>query len=243
MPRSAHGRPQPSPPLERLPTDARLHGLGNGLINVVLLLAILVGSRVIHEFGHFIVARRAGVRSTSSASASRPARYVLPRQEGHRLHAQLAAHRWLRAHGRGGGRIGRSELLRPAGPGPPAGDPARRRDHEHPARLRHLHGIALLPTRSPVATSARSRPTHRPQPIGLQGGQQTGTDPNGIHPMYDDTGDQILAIDGQRFLIFDSLGSRLPPSPTCVHAGQPVTLDRPSRRRQWSACPGHAAAT
>src|SRR5688500_16814454 len=37
-------------------------GLGNGLINVVLLLAFLVVLVVIHELGHFIVARRSGVR-------------------------------------------------------------------------------------------------------------------------------------------------------------------------------------
>ena len=36
-------------------------GLGNGLINVALLLVILVALVVIHEFGHFVVARRAGV--------------------------------------------------------------------------------------------------------------------------------------------------------------------------------------
>ena len=36
-------------------------GLGNGLLNVVILLAILVMLVVIHEFGHFIVARRANV--------------------------------------------------------------------------------------------------------------------------------------------------------------------------------------
>src|SRR5262245_17389971 len=38
-----------------------LIGLGNGLIDVVLLLVILVVLVVIHEFGHFIVARRVGV--------------------------------------------------------------------------------------------------------------------------------------------------------------------------------------
>jgi regulator of sigma E protease len=34
----------------------------NGAINLLLLLVILVVLVVIHEFGHFIVARRAGVR-------------------------------------------------------------------------------------------------------------------------------------------------------------------------------------
>src|SRR5689334_3490710 len=36
--------------------------LGNGVINVALLLVILVALVVIHEFGHFVVARRAGVK-------------------------------------------------------------------------------------------------------------------------------------------------------------------------------------
>ena len=34
----------------------------DGLINIVLLLAVLVVLVLIHEFGHFVVARRAGVR-------------------------------------------------------------------------------------------------------------------------------------------------------------------------------------
>src|SRR5687767_13456651 len=38
-----------------------LIGVGNDVINVVLLLVILVVLVVIHEWGHFIVARRAGV--------------------------------------------------------------------------------------------------------------------------------------------------------------------------------------
>src|SRR5687768_17061917 len=38
-----------------------LIGLGNGLIDVLILLVILVVLVVIHELGHFVVARRAGV--------------------------------------------------------------------------------------------------------------------------------------------------------------------------------------
>ncbi|MBA2557542.1 MAG: RIP metalloprotease, partial [Chloroflexi bacterium] len=40
---------------------------------------------------------------------------------------------------------------------------------------------------------------------GLVGGEQIETDPQG-RPIYDDTGDLIVAIDGQRFAVFDSVG-------------------------------------
>jgi Zn-dependent protease len=49
-------------------------GLGNGLIDVVLLLVILVVLVVIHELGHFVVARRAGVTVLASLAATSTAR-------------------------------------------------------------------------------------------------------------------------------------------------------------------------
>ena len=63
---------------------------------------------------------------------------------------------------------------------------------------------------------------------GLNGGVQTGTDtePDGKQvPVYDQSGDEIVAIDGQRFLMFDSVGSPTAPLDYLKsHAGQQVTL-------------------
>jgi regulator of sigma E protease len=63
---------------------------------------------------------------------------------------------------------------------------------------------------------------------GLKGGVQTGTetDPDGKpFPVYDESGDQIVAIDGQRFLMFDSVGSPTAPLDYLrSHGGQQVTL-------------------
>jgi regulator of sigma E protease len=60
---------------------------------------------------------------------------------------------------------------------------------------------------------------------GLHGGNQIGTDADG-NAIYDETGDLIVGIDGQRFLVFDwNDGSGVPQSTYLrSHAGQTVTL-------------------
>jgi regulator of sigma E protease len=63
--------------------------------------------------------------------------------------------------------------------------------------------------------------------IGLVGGQQTSTDASG-NAIYDDTGDKIIAINGQRFFVFDALGLGGTDTPQGAylraHAGQAVQL-------------------
>jgi membrane-associated protease RseP (regulator of RpoE activity) len=85
-----------------------------------LLLAILVVLVVIHEFGHFIVARRAGVIVHEFGIGFPPRAKVLGTRRRDDLHAQLAAARRLRPARRGGGRVGRPALVRPPAPGHPA---------------------------------------------------------------------------------------------------------------------------
>ena len=216
--------------------------LGNGLINVVLLLVILVVLVVIHEFGHFVVARRAGVKVHEFGIGFPPrAADLSHRQEGHGLHAQLAAHRRLRPPGGGGGRVGRSARVRPPAAAHPARDPARRRGHELPAGLRHLHRHRLRsPTRSRTCASPVSSPA-RPAAAGRPQGRPARPARNATTarqiPTYDKAGDVIIAIDGQRFLMFDSRrAARLPPLDYLrAHAGQQVTLTVQQRRRRGRA--------
>ena len=184
-----------------------LIGLGNGLIDVVLLLVILVVLVVIHELGHFIVARRAGVTVHEFGIGFPPRAKVLgTRQAGHHLHAELAAHRRLRAAGRGGGRVGRPARLRPPATADAPGDPARRRGHERAAGIRAADSDrGASPIRAQPFTGAE-RPGRLAGRSGraCSGGQQVGTttDSEGnVIPIYDDSGDLILAVDGRRFAV------------------------------------------
>ena len=103
---------------------------------VLVCLAILVVLVVIHELGHFFVARRAHVR-VHEFGIGFPPRGADPRpRQGDGLHAQLAAPRGLRSPGRGGGRVGRSARLREREAAHAPGHPVRRRGHELPARRR-----------------------------------------------------------------------------------------------------------
>ena len=79
----------------------------DGVINIVLLLAILVGLVVIHELGHFVAARRANVRVHEFGVGFPPRAGILHRGKETLWTRQLAAHRRLRATGRGGGRVRR----------------------------------------------------------------------------------------------------------------------------------------
>jgi regulator of sigma E protease len=60
--------------------------------------------------------------------------------------------------------------------------------------------------------------------VGLQGSNVTGTDAEG-NPIWDETGDVIIAIDGRQFPVFDSLQEATPSLAYLrAHAGQEVTL-------------------
>ena len=200
-------------------------GLGNGVINVVILLVILVGLVVIHEFGHFIVARRAGV-TVHEFGIGFPPRALTYHTD---KHGTIYTLNWLPIGG----------FVRMEGEDGESDDPNAFVHRRLRTRLTILlagvgmnillafvifTGIALLS--DPVANVrvAQVQPNSPAASVGLVGGQPTGTDAQG-NPTYDNSGDVITAIDGKLFPIFDQVDQ---PTPSLAylraHAGQQVTL-------------------
>jgi regulator of sigma E protease len=201
-------------------------GLGNGLINVVLLLAILVGLVVIHEFGHFIVARRAGVKVHEFGIGFPPRALTYYRDSK----GTAWTLNWLPIGG----------FVRMEGEDGESDDPDSFIRQGLGRRLAILlagvtmnillafvifTGIALLADPVSIATIGGVSPDSPAQSIGLQGGQQLDTDANG-NAIYDDSGDQIIAIDGQQFYALDALGIDDTPQGAYLraHAGQAVEV-------------------
>jgi regulator of sigma E protease len=199
-------------------------GLGNGLINIVLLLVILVALVVIHEFGHFIVARRVGVRVHEFGIGFPPRARVL-HNDGETVYTL----NWLPIGG----------FVRLEGEEGESDDPrAFVRQRLRVRLVILLAGVAMnillalviftliAAFADPVADVriAQVQPDSPAASAGLTGGQQIGTDAEG-NPTYDTSGDVITAIDGRRFPLFDSVDQS---TPSLVylrqHAGQTVTL-------------------
>ena len=200
-------------------------GLGNGLINVVLLLVILVALVVIHEFGHFIVARRAGVKVHEFGIG------FPPRALTYHTDKKGTAYtlNWLPIGG----------FVRMEGEDGESDDPHSFVRQRLGTRLVILlagvamnillafvifTGIALLA--DPVANVrvAHVQDNSPAASVGLVGGQQIGTDAQG-NPTYDDSGDLIVAVDGKQFPIFDRVDQSAPSLAYLrEHAGQQVTL-------------------
>jgi len=200
-------------------------GLGNGLINVALLLVILVVLVVIHEFGHFIVARRAGVTVHEFGIGFPPRALTYAKDK----HGTIFTLNWLPIGG----------FVRMEGEDGESDDPNAFIHKRLSTRLSILlagvvmnillafvifTGIAFLS--DPVANVrvAQVQPNSPAASVGLVGGQMTGTDAQG-NPTFDNTGDVITAIDGRLFPIFDQVDQ---PTPSLTylraHAGQQVTL-------------------
>ena len=200
-------------------------GLGNGLINVALLLVILVVLVVIHEFGHFIVARRAGVTVHEFGIGFPPRALTYAKDR----HGTIFTLNWLPIGG----------FVRMEGEDGESDDPNAFIHKRLSTRLSILlagvvmnillafvifTGIAFLS--DPVANVrvAQVQPNSPAASVGLVGGQKTGTDAQG-NPTFDNTGDVITAIDGRLFPIFDQVDQ---PTPSLTylraHAGQQVTL-------------------
>ena len=139
-------------------------------ITIVIFIVMLGVLVVVHELGHFVVARLAGVRVLEFGIGFPPRARVL-RSKGETLvHAQLAAPRRLRPPRGRGRRIGRPTLVRP---GPTAGQarhPARRGGDERAPRRRHLHGhrLAARPDGRDRVPRRPARTRRRPG-IGLVG--------------------------------------------------------------------------
>jgi regulator of sigma E protease len=202
-------------------------GLGNGLIDILLLLVILVALVVIHEFGHFIVARRAKVRVHEFGIGFPPRARVIG-NDGETTYTL----NWLPIGG----------FVKLEGEEGESDDPRSFVRQKLPTRLAILlAGVAmnillafLIFTfiawlADPVANARIGfvQPDSPAAVAGLQGGVQTGEDADG-NPIYDESGDLILAIDGQRFAVFDATGSGVATIPQSTYprdrAGQEVTL-------------------
>jgi regulator of sigma E protease len=203
-------------------------GLGNGLINVVLLLVILVALVVIHEFGHFIVARRAGVTVHEFGIGFPPRALTYARDK----HGTIYTLNWLPIGG----------FVRMEGEDGESDDPNAFIHRRLRTRLAILlagvtmnillafvvfSGIALLSDPVSIASIGQVTPGSPAQSIGLQGGQQTGTTPDGT-AIFDDSGDKIVAVNGQSFFVFDSIGIAGGDTPQGAylraHAGQTVDV-------------------
>ncbi|MGI8929617.1 MAG: M50 family metallopeptidase [Candidatus Limnocylindrales bacterium] len=184
-----------------------LIGLGNGLMNVVLLLVILVVLVVIHELGHFVVARRAGVKVHEFGVGFPPRAKVLFTDKQGTIYTL----NWLPIGG----------FVRLEGEEGESDDPRSFVRQRLPTRLAILLAgvvmnfilafvlltlIAALADPSSTAQVLAVQPGSPAEQAGLKGGQQIGTttDSEGREvPIYDDSGDRILAVDGHTFAWFD----------------------------------------
>ncbi len=200
-------------------------GLGNGLINVALLLVILVVLVVIHEFGHFAVARWAGVRVHEFGIGFPPRARVLG-SDGETTYTL----NWLPIGG----------FVRMEGEEGESDDPRSFVRQRLPVRLVILLAgvtmnillalviftlIAWLADPVADVRVAHVQDNSPAASIGLHGGNQIGTDAQG-NPIYDNSGDVIVAIDGQPFPWFDNVSVDTVPELAYLrdHAGQTVTL-------------------
>ena len=194
------------------------------VINILLLLVILVVLVVIHEFGHFIVARRAGVRVHEFGIGFPPRAKVLG-NDGETTYTL----NWLPLGG----------FVRLEGEEGESDDPRSFVRQSLRTRLVILLAgvtmnillafliftfIAAVADPVAIVRIAEVQPGSPAEQVGLRGSQQTGVNDQG-RPVYDETGDRIVAIDGRVFPIFDAV--ELADAPLRYlreRAGQPVTL-------------------
>ncbi|MEP7158066.1 MAG: M50 family metallopeptidase [Chloroflexota bacterium] len=202
-----------------------LIGLGNGLINVVLLLVFLVILVLIHEFGHFIVARRAGVTVHEFGIGFPPRAKVLGTDKQGTIYTLnwLPIGGFVKLEGEEGESVDSKAFV------------------NKPLRTRLLILLAgvtmnillafvvfslIAGFADPVADVriAEVQPNTPAATVGLVGSNVISTDAEG-RKTYDTSGDVIVAVDGLRFPIFDAT-EQLTPSLTYLraHAGQQVTL-------------------
>jgi regulator of sigma E protease len=182
-------------------------GLGNGLINVLLLLVFLVVLVVIHELGHFIVARRSGVHVHEFGIGFPPRAKVLGTDSKGTEYTLnwLPIGGFVKLEGEEGESVERDAFV------------------NKPLRTRVailLAGVLMnillafvvfsfIAGFADPSVSVRIASVQADSPAeaaGLHGGSQTGTvkDENGQDvPVYDTSGDQILAVDGHQFPWFE----------------------------------------
>ncbi len=195
----------------------------DGLINIGLLLVILVALVVIHEFGHFAMARAAGVRVHEFGIGFPPRARIL-----HRGKDTVYTLNWLPIGGfvRLEGEEGESE------------DPRAFVNQRLRTRvIILLAGVAMnfalawlifsliAGLADPVANIRVSsvQPDSPAATAGLVGGVRISTNPDGS-PVYDTSGDLIIGIDGQRFPVFSDMLANAPLAYLRAHAGEQVVL-------------------
>jgi len=196
----------------------------DGLINILLLLVILVVLVVIHEFGHFIVARRTKVIVHEFGIGFPPRARVLG-NDGETTYTL----NWLPIGG----------FVRLEGEEGESDNPRSFVRQKLSTRLVILLAgcamnlllafvlfafIAGAADPSATVRVGAVQPNSPAERAGLVGGQQIGTRSDGS-PIYDESGDLILAINGMQFAWFD-----LPDGPTAAilylreHPSETVTL-------------------
>jgi regulator of sigma E protease len=197
----------------------------NAATDVIVLLAVLVGLVVIHEFGHFIVARRANVKVHEFGIGFPPRAAVL-----HRGRETVYSLNWLPIGG----------FVRLEGEEGESADPRAFVNQRLRTRLAILvAGVAMnfllawlifsviAGLADPIANIrvADVQPGSPAQSIGLLGGRQIDTDAEG-NPIFDESGDLIVAIDGRRFPIFEhpEQGNRAPLEYLRSRAGYEIVL-------------------
>ncbi len=204
-------------------------GLGNGLINVVVVLAILVVLVLIHEFGHFIVARRAGVTVHEFGVGFPPRAKVL----GTDSQGTEYTLNWLPIGG----------FVRLEGEEGQSADPHAFINQNLRTRLVILlagvtmnillafvifAGIALVADPAQEVQVTCVQPGGPAALAGLVSGVQTGTvtgSDGTVFPVCDPSGDAITAIDGRLFMAFSSTAAvDAPLAYLKSRAGQQVTL-------------------
>jgi regulator of sigma E protease len=194
------------------------------LINILLLLGILVVLVVIHEFGHFVVARRSKVRVHEFGIGFPPRAMVLG-NDGETTYTL----NWLPIGG----------FVRLEGEEGESDDPRSFVRQGLGTRLAILLAgvimnlilafvifafIAAIADPVAMVRIADVQPGSPAEQAGLQGGQQIDEDEEG-RPIYDESGELIVAIDGQRFPVFDQM--EVPDAPLRYlrdRPGQQVTL-------------------
>jgi regulator of sigma E protease len=199
-------------------------GLLNGAVDILLVLFILVVLVVIHEFGHFATARWAGVRVHEFGIGFPPRARIFARDR-----ETIYTLNWLPIGG----------FVRLEGEEGESDDP--RSFVRQPLRVCLvilLAGVAMnlllafvifsliAGLADPVANIrvGAVQPDGPAAEAGLRGGQQVGETPRG-EPIYDETGDLIVAIDGRRFPIFDRVDAADAPLRYLrEHAGSTVSL-------------------
>ncbi|MEO8625911.1 MAG: M50 family metallopeptidase [Candidatus Limnocylindrales bacterium] len=183
-------------------------GLGNGLINVALLIVFLLPLVLIHELGHFLVARRARVTVHEFGVGFPPRAKVL----GTDSQGTEYTLNWLPIGG----------FVRMEGEEGRSADPNAFINKGLGTRLLILlagvtmnlvlafvvfAGIAGFADPTVGAQVLQVQPGSPAEQAGLLGGQQVDTTPDGI-PIYDNTGDKIIAVDGHYFAALDDPSGR-----------------------------------